>query len=167
LEIELDSPCIATVQALVLMSCHEGASNRDARGWLYSGMSMRLAFDLGLHIDMTPYVNQGDMSHHEADVRRAAFWGSYVADHFWGFYLGRPFRMNAGDISVPKPASTLGAEKEETWYPYGLQSISTALESGLKNPTELVCRQFVVLWEMISPVGHILCVSCTMRMEPR
>lgn len=43
-------------------------------------MSMRLAFDLGLHIDMTPYVNQGDMSSHEADVRRAAFWGSYVAD---------------------------------------------------------------------------------------
>ena len=37
LEIELDSPCVATVQALVIMSCHEGASNRDARGWLYSG----------------------------------------------------------------------------------------------------------------------------------
>lgn len=43
-------------------------------------MSMRLAFDLGLHIDMTQYVSQGDISSHEADVRRAAFWGSYVAD---------------------------------------------------------------------------------------
>ncbi|KAJ6127146.1 hypothetical protein N7523_002758 [Penicillium sp. IBT 18751x] len=156
LEIELDSPCVATVQALVLMSCHEGASNRDARGWLYSGMSMRLAFDLGLHLDMTPYVNQGDMSPHEADVRRAAFWGSYVADHFWGFYLGRPFRMNAGDISVAKPASTLGTETEGTWRPYGLQVPSDALINGLRNPSELVCRQFVVLWEMISPVGHIL-----------
>ncbi|KAJ5669599.1 hypothetical protein N7462_010669 [Penicillium macrosclerotiorum] len=156
LEIELDSPCVATVQALVLMSCHEGASNRDARGWLYSGMSMRLAFDLGLHLDMTSYVKQGDISSHEADVRRAAFWGSYVADHFWGFYLGRPFRMNAGDVSVPKPASTLGVEKEGIWHPYGLQSAPKLLESGLKNPTELICRQFVVLWEMISPVGHIL-----------
>jgi hypothetical protein len=44
------------------------------------GMSMRLAFDLGLHLDMTPYVNQGQMSPSEAEVRRAAFWGSYVAD---------------------------------------------------------------------------------------
>lgn len=44
------------------------------------GMSMRLAFDLGLHLDMTSYVNNGDMSSHEADVRRTAFWGSYVAD---------------------------------------------------------------------------------------
>ncbi|KAJ6095733.1 hypothetical protein N7486_006479 [Penicillium sp. IBT 16267x] len=154
LEIELDSPCVATVQALVLMSCHEGASNRDARGWLYSGMSMRLAFDLGLHIDMTLYVKQGDISQREADVRRAAFWGSYVADHFWGFYLGRPFRMNAGDVSVPKPASGLGPEKETVWKPYGLQD--KEMDSSLKDPTELICRQFVVLWEMISPVGHIL-----------
>lgn len=37
LEIELDTPCVATVQALVILSCHEGSSNRDARGWLYSG----------------------------------------------------------------------------------------------------------------------------------
>lgn len=77
---------------------------------------------------------------------------------FWGFYLGRPFRMNAGDISVPKPASALGPEKEENWHPYGHQASDALLQNGLKNPTELICRQFVVLWEMISPVGHILCV---------
>lgn len=47
---------------------------------LQLGMSMRLAFDLGLHIDMRLYVKQGDISQREADVRRAAFWGSYVAD---------------------------------------------------------------------------------------
>lgn len=47
---------------------------------LLSGMSMRLAFDLGLHLDMTPYVEKGDISAFEADVRRIAFWGSYVAD---------------------------------------------------------------------------------------
>lgn len=75
---------------------------------------------------------------------------------FWGFYLGRPFRMNAGDVSVPKPASTLGLEKEEKWYPYGHQVPVGISQDGLKNPTELICRQFVVLWEMISPVGHIL-----------
>ncbi|CAI7601202.1 unnamed protein product [Penicillium manginii] len=156
LEIELDTPCVATVQALVLLSCHEGASNRDARGWLYSGMSMRLAFDLGLHLDMTTYVNNGEVSAHEADVRRTAFWGSYVADHFWGFYLGRPFRMTAGDITVPKPASTIGADKDAIWHPYGLQKTPDLFGDGLRDTTELICRQFVVLWEMISPVGHIL-----------
>ncbi|KAJ6151568.1 hypothetical protein N7470_007165 [Penicillium chermesinum] len=166
LEIELDSSCVATVQALVLMSCHEGASNRDARGWLYSARPRSsfipqecpcaLRSIWALHIDMTLYVDQGDMSPHEADVRRAAFWGSYVADHFWGFYLGRPFRMNAGDISVPKPASGLGPEREDLWYAYGLHKPTSLLHSGLKNPMERICRQFVVLWEMVSPVGHIL-----------
>ncbi|RDW93348.1 transcription factor domain-containing protein [Aspergillus mulundensis] len=158
LEIELDSPCVATVQALVILSCHEGASNRDARGWLYSGMSMRLAFDLGLHLDMTPYVERGDMSAFEADVRRIAFWGSYVADHFWGFYLGRPFRMNAGDITVPKPASGLTVGKEGTWRPYGLPANANqeAFNGALKNPNELISRQFAVLWEIISPLGHVL-----------
>ncbi|KAL1969997.1 hypothetical protein VTN77DRAFT_6402 [Rasamsonia byssochlamydoides] len=157
LEIELDSPCVATVQALVILSSHEAASNRDARGWLYSGMSMRLAFDLGLHVDMTPYVQKESMNATEAEVRRVAFWGSYVADHFWGFYLGRPFRMNAGDISVLKPASDLSRAKEETWYPYGMADAhSRGLSQGLKNPSELISRQFAVLWEMISPLGHIL-----------
>ncbi|CEN59886.1 hypothetical protein ASPCAL02327 [Aspergillus calidoustus] len=156
LEIELDSPCVATVQALVILSCHEGASNRDARGWLYSGMSMRLAFDLGLHLDMTPYVERGDMSAFEADVRRIAFWGSYAADHFWGFYLGRPFRMNAGDITVPKPASGLVIGKEETWRPYGLSTNQEAFGGALRNPNELISRQFAVLWEIISPLGHVL-----------
>ncbi|KAL2012266.1 hypothetical protein VTN00DRAFT_4984 [Thermoascus crustaceus] len=157
LEIELDSPCVATVQALVILSNHEAASNRDARGWLYSGMSMRLAFDLGLQVDMTPYVEKGQLSATEADVRRVAFWGSYAADHFWGFYLGRPFRMNAGDISVPKPASDLQRAKEEIWYPYGMgDSRPGAQNMGLKNPSELISRQFALLWEMISPLGHIL-----------
>lgn len=37
LEIEMDSPTIATVQALIVMSASEAALTRDARGWLYSG----------------------------------------------------------------------------------------------------------------------------------
>lgn len=64
--------------------------------------------------------------------------------------------MNAGDVNVPKPASSLEPERENVWYPYGLQDKEHT--TGLKNPTELICRQFVVLWEMISPVGHILYV---------
>lgn len=39
LDLELDSPCVATVQALAILSNHEAAFTRDARGWLYSGMS--------------------------------------------------------------------------------------------------------------------------------
>ncbi|KUL90896.1 hypothetical protein ZTR_00961 [Talaromyces verruculosus] len=156
LEIELDCPCVATVQALAILSSHEAASNRDARGWLYSGMSMRLAYDLGLHLDMATYVQRGSMTPIEAKVRRIAFWGSYIADHFWGFYLGRPFRMNAGDVTVSKPASAPNS-KEGTWHAYGMgELLPRALEHGLRDPGDLITQQFVNLWEMIAPVGHIL-----------
>ena len=37
LNIEMNSPTVATVQALVIMSATEAAFTRDARGWLYSG----------------------------------------------------------------------------------------------------------------------------------
>lgn len=41
LEIELDSPCVATVQALVILSSHEIGIGSDTRGWLYSGQFCR------------------------------------------------------------------------------------------------------------------------------
>jgi hypothetical protein len=35
LEVEMDSPTVATVQALIVLSSQEAAFTRDARGWLY------------------------------------------------------------------------------------------------------------------------------------
>lgn len=80
LDIEMDSPTVATVQALVILSAHEAAFTRDARGWLYSGMAMRLSVDLGLHVDVEKYVSAGVLSRVDADVRKTAFWGVYLLD---------------------------------------------------------------------------------------
>jgi hypothetical protein len=43
---------------------------------------MRLSFDLGLHADMTRYVQNGRMSLEESEVRRIAFWGSFIVDQY-------------------------------------------------------------------------------------
>lgn len=39
---------------------------------------MRLAFDLGLHVDMTPYVEKGIISADECRARRMVYWGVYL-----------------------------------------------------------------------------------------
>lgn len=44
------------------------------------GMAMRLAFDLGLHLDMTSYVRDGTINEAEADLRSVVFWGAYTLD---------------------------------------------------------------------------------------
>lgn len=97
LEIEMDSPTIATVQALVIMSAIEAAFTRDARGWLYSGkilgsnhrmymlisvlgMAVRLSADLGLHLDLSIHAQDGRLTSRELDVRRTTFWGVFVHD---------------------------------------------------------------------------------------
>lgn len=67
------------------------------------GMSTRLAFDLGLHIDMTPYVEKGEIGAFEADVRRIAFWGSYTADQY--VWLTRGDVSRRSDIAIVSGAS--------------------------------------------------------------
>ena len=39
---------------------------------------MRLAFDVGLHVESDPYVEQGLFTAREAEARRSAFWSCVV-----------------------------------------------------------------------------------------
>ncbi|KAK7715486.1 hypothetical protein SLS57_006873 [Botryosphaeria dothidea] len=157
LELEMDSPCLATVQALVILGGHEMACKRDARGWLYSGMAMRLAFDLGLHLDMTEYVKKGKISATEADIRRTTFWGTYLVDHLSGFYYGRPVRINNGDIAVEKPTMDAAKGIMSAWVSYG-SNTPMASDPTLcyQVPLELVARASVELCEIMEPLGHVL-----------
>lgn len=43
-------------------------------------MAMRLAFALGIHVDSTPFVEQGLLSIKEADARRKTFWSCLVVN---------------------------------------------------------------------------------------
>lgn len=70
-------PALTTVQALALMSVREAGCGREAKGWVYSGMSFRMACDLGLNIDMP---SKGKIEETEEDVRRITFWGCFLFD---------------------------------------------------------------------------------------
>ena len=73
---EFENPRLATVQALALMSVREAGCGREERGWVYSGMSFRMAFDLGLNIDS----GNLNLSEHDIDARRITFWGCFLFD---------------------------------------------------------------------------------------
>lgn len=80
---EHESPRLTTVQALALMSVREAGCGREAKGWVYSGMSFRMAMDLGLHLDpgsLTEGVGATGISDEEVDARRVTFWGCYLFD---------------------------------------------------------------------------------------
>lgn len=73
---EHENPRLATVQALALMSVREAGCGREARGWVYSGMSFRMAYDLGLNIES----GSADLDEAEVDARRITIWGCFLFD---------------------------------------------------------------------------------------
>ncbi|CRG83993.1 Nitrogen assimilation transcription factor nit-4 [Talaromyces islandicus] len=155
LEIELDHPSLATVQTLVILSSHEIGRKRDARGWLYSGMAIRLAFDLALHIDMSAHISKGIISAADASLRRQVFWASYINDHLLGFSLGRPFRIHVEDVTVGKPIDHIDQFGQNTWLPYVLPSPLDTSYSQV-DYTEAVSYQHITLCEIMSSCGYIL-----------
>lgn len=73
---EHEHPRLATVQALALMSVREAGCGREAKGWVYSGMSFRMACDLGLNVDS----GSSSRDEQEIDARRITVWGCFLFD---------------------------------------------------------------------------------------
>lgn len=78
---EYESAKLCTVQAFALMSVREAGCGREGKGWVYSGLSFRMAFDLGLNVDATN-LGAYNLSDDEIDARRITFWGCYLIDKY-------------------------------------------------------------------------------------
>ena len=125
---EYEKPKLATVQALALMSVREAGCAREAKGWVYSGMSFRMAQDIGLNFDAGtgPGLAAGafesdphhpHMSEGEIDARRITFWGCFLFDKAWSNYLGRLPQLPKNSYSVPK-YDVFPGEDAEIWSPF-------------------------------------------------
>jgi hypothetical protein len=75
---EKDRHCLTTVQALGLMSIREASCGRSSEGIYYSGQSIRLAIEMGLHTESES--GGGDNASLEHAVRSATFWGAFSLD---------------------------------------------------------------------------------------
>lgn len=112
---EYEQPRLTTVQALALMSVLEAGNGREAKGWVYSGMSFRMAQDIGLNLDASAVAT--DMDDEEIDARRVAYWGCFLFDKCWSNYLGRLPQLPRINCNVPK-YDVFPTEDAETWSPY-------------------------------------------------
>ena len=77
---EFATPKLCTVQALALMSVREAGCGREGKGWVYSGMSFRLAIDMGLNVDTAGLSSDAALSAEDVDARRITFWGCFLFD---------------------------------------------------------------------------------------
>ncbi|MCJ1390932.1 Nitrogen assimilation transcription factor nit-4 [Xylographa bjoerkii] len=118
---EHEKPQLSTVQALALMSVREAGCGREAKGWVYSGMSFRMACDLGLDVDS----GTSSLDEKEIDARRITFWGCFLFDKCWSNYLGRAPMFPSSNITVPK-FDVFPMEDAEMWSPWTDSGLSQA-----------------------------------------
>lgn len=116
---EHERPRLTTVQALALMSVREAGCGREAKGWVYSGMSFRMGLDMGLNLDTGRLTKNKHVNGNEAeeDVRRITFWGCYLFDKCWSNYLGRLPQIPTSIITAPK-SEVFPDEESANWSPY-------------------------------------------------
>ncbi|RDL30011.1 uncharacterized protein BP5553_10638 [Venustampulla echinocandica] len=102
LDIEIDSPTIATAQALLVMSSHEAAHARESRGWIYSGLH------LNLELEHSRLETRDGHDEDISDLRRNLFWSTNTIDTMWSAYSGRPSLMKrlVNNVQNPVPCRT-------------------------------------------------------------
>lgn len=108
---------LCTVQALALMSVREAGCGRESKGWVYSGMSFRMASDLGLNVDAPPMNDVSRLSAEDIDARRITFWGCFLFDKCWSNYLGRQPQLQLSHTNTKK-FDVFPSEDSEMWSPY-------------------------------------------------
>lgn len=97
---EHENAKLCTVQAFALMSVREAGCGREGKGWVYSGLSFRMAFDLGLNVDASN-LGAHNLSDEEIDARRITFWGCYIIDKYVNMFSSvRCLRSNLPQMLV-------------------------------------------------------------------
>jgi hypothetical protein len=162
---EHENAKLCTVQAFALMSVREAGCGREGKGWVYSGLSFRMAFDLGLNLD-SANLGAHSLSEEEIDARRITFWGCYLIDKLvsipliisnssltlyrcWSNYLGRQPQLTSANANVPK-FDVLPQEEAELWSPYTDSGVGH--EHTQPSRTRAVALQISKLSEISSDV---------------
>ncbi|KAG5984314.1 Nitrogen assimilation transcription factor nit-4 [Claviceps digitariae] len=143
---EFAKPRLATVQGLALMSVREAGCGREAKGWVYSGMSFRMAQDMGLNLEVTE-MDREYISEEEIDARKMTYWGCFVIDKCWSNYLGRLPQLPKASCNT-SPVDICPEEDAAMWSPL----TDMGFDASFERPSQTRCaaRQLAGLCEISS-----------------
>ncbi|PYH34892.1 uncharacterized protein BO87DRAFT_358019 [Aspergillus neoniger CBS 115656] len=120
---EIKAPRVSTVVAAAHLSLFEMAKDNEPSGWIYLGIAIRMAYNLGLHINPHLWVSSGSMTPDEAELRSIAWWGCYMIEKLFTVGIGRPSIIIERDIQVDFPSNLADVEYGQ-WNGHSTSSIS-------------------------------------------
>lgn len=100
------APRASTVQALLLLGYRELGIGSMAQAWMYTGMAVRMAQDLGMHRAADAWARVGLeklFGAQELQSRRCIWWGCVVLDVYVSAYIGRPLAITDRDYDTQLP----------------------------------------------------------------
>ncbi|KAJ1018101.1 hypothetical protein NDA16_004968 [Ustilago loliicola] len=108
----LSFPSIEVIEALILLSYAEFAAGSDSGLWMYVGMALRMAQDLGLQHEVSIQSIPNEKHQEKA---RLLFWAVIGLDRITTFGTGRPVSIREGEIDIELPKLSEGSDmKDET-----------------------------------------------------
>lgn len=109
----------STCQALLLLGYREVGIGAMAQAWLYVGMAVRMAQDLGLHKSAEKWTTVGRalFSRAELQERRRIWYGCVIMDKYVCTYIGRPVAICERDFDTELPLDD-ESEEMEGWRPH-------------------------------------------------
>ncbi|KAI5480235.1 hypothetical protein MNV49_001566 [Pseudohyphozyma bogoriensis] len=117
LNYDYGSSKLVTVQALLLMAYREIGTGAMSASWLFTGMAIRMAQDLGLFRDVEKwYLPVQRFSHEEKQTRKRVWWGCIILDRYTSSYIGRPGTIHERDYDTSFPSEDEPDENEQ-WKP--------------------------------------------------
>ncbi len=96
----------ATCQALLLMGYREIGIGAMAQAWLYVGMAIRMAQDLGIHKSADQWTRGGTslFTPVELQERRRIWYACVITDKYVSTYMGRPISIFERDFDTELPS---------------------------------------------------------------
>ncbi|GEQ70581.1 hypothetical protein JCM33374_g4259 [Metschnikowia sp. JCM 33374] len=103
-------PQINTLQALLCLSLYELGEGNASASWMFSGMAIRMGYDLGFQLDPKDWsldsassggTQQTLITNINVMVRSRIYWGCYIMDHFVSLIMGRPVTVRKTEASIP------------------------------------------------------------------
>ncbi|KAB8295818.1 hypothetical protein EYC80_008640 [Monilinia laxa] len=154
LKAEKDQHCLTTIQSLGLMAIREACAGRSSVSIYLSGQSLRLAIEMGLHLEAEGKTPSDPIEGSQA-VRLATFWGAFSLDQAWSLTIGRIPQFSDHTKLTVKP-SLVDSIEVSSWIPY--TDDGAPLERNCTQPSNVrsVYATFCELSEIVHKSLYLL-----------
>ncbi|KAH9950872.1 fungal-specific transcription factor domain-containing protein [Amylocystis lapponica] len=149
----------STCQALLLLGYREFGLGTTEQGWLYSGLALRMAVDLGMNRNADKWrENSGELfSNDDKQTRKQIWWSCCTTDKLSSMWLGRPVMFKANDFTTPRP-DVERDDKEEFWPPFPVGALGpdfTPVPSRVLSTFREACSLSAIIIEIMDRIYSV------------